>query len=437
APQVIKGRVEMQASNHTLLGQNPAQKLELMLDIAQDLGRSLDLDRMLSALLEHLLRLFPQADRGMVLLCEGERLLVRGQRTRRGDTNGDYAYSRTIVTKALSDGVGLLSEDVRDDRNLVLSATMVSLNLRSFLCVPLLGWEGKRLGLIQLDCLRASQAFKQADLEMLSAVGLQAAVVLQNAAYHVERIKEERMRQELALARDIQQQFLPNDFSVAGPTAELFARCLPAREVSGDLYDFFKLPDGRLAFLLGDVSGKGTPAALYMIAVRTLARHLAPTVTGASDFLWRLNNALADDNPTHLYVTMAFGIYDAKDGSVVLAHGGHPPTLLRKADGTTEPVKGRPGMMLGSTSLPARPNNEARVVLEKGDTLVMYTDGYHEATAPDGTTQFGVEGLCKALGASVGLTLEQAAARASAEVGRFTGPCDQQDDMTLLLLRRV
>ena len=437
APQIIRGRVEVQASNHILFGENPAQKLELMLDIAQDLGRNLDIDQMLSALLEHLLRLFPQADRGMVLLCDGERLLVRGQRTRRGDSQGDYAYSRTIVTKALADGAGLLSEDVRDDRNLVLSATMVSLNLRSFLCVPLLGWEGKRLGLIQLDCLRPGAAFKQADLEMLSAIGLQASVVLQNAAYHVERIKEERLRQELLLARDIQQQFLPHDFSVAQPAAELFAQCLPAREVSGDLYDFFELPDGRLAFYVGDVSGKGTPAALYMIAVRTLARHLAPTVTGAADFLWRLNNALADDNPTHLYVTMAFGIYDGRDGTVALAHGGHPPTLLRLADGTTAAVQSKPGLMLGSTSMPARPRNEATLKLEPGDMLAMYTDGYHEATAPDGTTQFGMEGLCRALGACAGLTLEQTAARASAEVARFTGPCEQQDDMTLLLLRRA
>ena len=91
---------------------------------------------------------------------------------------------------------------------------------------------------------------------------------------------------------------------MAGPTAELYAQCYPAREVSGDLYDFFRLPDGRLAFFVGDVSGKGMPAALFMIAVRTLARHLAPAASGAADFLQRLNVALAADNPTHLFVTL-------------------------------------------------------------------------------------------------------------------------------------
>ena len=114
----------------------------------------------------------------------------------------------------------------------------------------------------------------------------------------------------IALAREIQQSFLPTDFDplgAAGP--ELYAR-QPAREVSGDLYDFFPLPDGRLAFFLGDVSGKGMPAALFMIAVRTLIRHLAPSASGPAELLSRLNAALCADNPTNLYVTlgMAFTI---------------------------------------------------------------------------------------------------------------------------------
>src|SRR5262249_47418700 len=170
--------------------------------ITQDLGHTLDLDPLLGKLLDHLLRLFPQADRGMVLVCEPDRsptakpppgsppgtppeprLVVRAQRTRHKTSDGDFPYSRTIVRKALEEGVGLLSEDVRGDRNLPLSATMVSLNLRSFLCVPLIGWEKRRLGVIQLDSLRAGQSFKQADLEMLTAIGLQASVVLQNPAH--------------------------------------------------------------------------------------------------------------------------------------------------------------------------------------------------------------------------------------------------------------
>src|SRR5262245_38864695 len=119
-PQVIRARVDAQASNHTLFAQNPAHKLELMLQIAQDMGHTLDLDPLLGRLLDHLLRLFPQADRGMVLLCEGEKLIIRAQRTRYPGDKHDMPYSRTIVRRALEDGVGILSEDVRGDRNLVM-----------------------------------------------------------------------------------------------------------------------------------------------------------------------------------------------------------------------------------------------------------------------------------------------------------------------------
>jgi sigma-B regulation protein RsbU (phosphoserine phosphatase) len=270
---------------------------------------------------------------------------------------------------------------------------------------------------------------------MLTAIALQAGVVLQNAAYHAERLHEERLRQEIMLARDIQQQFLPSAFDLAGPTAELYARCNPAREVSGDLYDFFRLGDGRLAFFVGDVSGKGMPAALFMIAVRTLARSLAPAATGAADFLQRLNIALANDNPTHLFVTMMFGIYDSRDGSVMLANGGHPPPLLRRANGEVEVVPIKPGLLLGSAPVPLR-ISDTRIDLRPSETLILYTDGYVEAT-PDEKTEFGVDRLREALGGPrTAIPLEQAALETSAAVRRFAGQEELQDDQTMLLLRR-
>ncbi len=345
---IVRASIDATASNVTLFSQNAAYKLQVVLAIARDLGRALELDPVLGRLLDHLLHLFPQADRGMALLCEGDRLVVRAQRTRREGQQGDFPYSRTIVRRALDGGVGLLSEDVGGDRQLELSATLVSLNLRSFLCVPLIGWEGRRLGVVQLDCLRQGQAFRADDLELLTAVCLQASVVVENAALHAEQLREARLRQELMMARDIQQAFLPNDFAPLGSDGlELFAQVRPAREMSGDLYDFFALPDGRLAFFLGDVAGKGMPSALFMIAVRTLIRCLAPSSPAPAALLSRLNAALCADNPTNLYVTLAHGVYDPRDGGVVVATGGHPQPLLRRADGRVESLPTPPSLMIG------------------------------------------------------------------------------------------
>jgi sigma-B regulation protein RsbU (phosphoserine phosphatase) len=272
---------------------------------------------------------------------------------------------------------------------------------------------------------------------VLTAIGLQAAVVLENVALHAERLREERLRQELLMARDIQQSFLPANFdALTNGDPELFARVNTALEMSGDLYDFYRLPDGRLAFYLGDVSGKGMPAALFLVAVRTLLRHLAPSSTGPADLMRRLHRALAADNPTDRYVTLVHGIYDGADGSVVLAVAGHPPPLLRRAGGVVEPVTAQRSIFLGSSAVDVNVA-DTRLVLQPGETLIGYTDGFTEAFGPDGKTMFGVERLCEALGGPrTSLPLADCAAEAGAAVQRFTGRDDLQDDQTLLLLRR-
>ena len=434
--QVIRAQVDALASNRTLFTQNPAQKLQAVLEISQHLGHRLETDDLLGDLLDHLLRLFPQADRGMVMLVDRDRFAVRAQRTRCPEKVTDYPYSKTIVTRALEDGVGLLSEDVGGDPNLVLSATMLSLQLRSFLCVPLIERDGKRLGVIQLDSMRPGQSFNRADLELLAAVGIQVATVLENAALQSAHLREARLLQELQLARDIQHSFLPTESWPLGPDGpEVFAQVQPAREMTGDLYDYFRLPDGRLAFFLGDVSGKGMPAALFMVAVRTLARHLTPTASGPADLLARLNSALVADNQTSLFVTLAHGVYDSRDGSVDLACGGHPPPLLRHRDGLTEPVVVRPGMMLGCDTQ-GPPLEDRKLELRRGDTLVLYTDGFTEAFAPDGKTMFGLDGLRASLTETANEPLDRCAEKASEAVRRFTGQPELQDDQTLFLLRR-
>jgi serine phosphatase RsbU (regulator of sigma subunit) len=433
---IIRARVAATPANHTLFLQNPGYKLQVVLEIAQALAHTLELEPLLSNLLDHLLRLFPQADRGLVLLCEGDRLMLRALRGRRASASESAPYSRTVVRRALDEGVGLLSQDVSGDPKL-LSQTLMALNLHSFLCVPLIASDGRRLGVIQLDCSTSGLAFGDEDLEVLTAIGLQVSMVLDNVALHAVRIEEEKLRQELAVAREIQQGYLPTDFAPLGETGfELFARVHPARQVSGDLYDFFPLPDGRLAFFVGDVSGKGMPAALFMVAVRTLARHLAPSAAGPTDALTRLNDTLAADNPSAMFVTMVYGIYDPRAGSVVLASGGHPKPLLRRADGRVEEVPLRNGRLLGYA--PGDVGlSDAMLTLAPGETLVVYTDGFTEARMPDGVTMFGADRLAEALGgARAALPLERCAEDLRAAVERFTGSKELQDDLTLLMLRR-
>jgi serine phosphatase RsbU (regulator of sigma subunit) len=434
---IIRDSVAAQPSNHTLFTDNPAYKLQVVLEIAQHLARTPE-GSLLGKLLEHLLELFPQADRGLVVLCERgdlDRLRVAECALRRGAPPSAPGYSRTIVRRALEGGVGILSEDVPHDRQMLIQ-TVLSLKVRSLLCVPLLCKDGRRLGVIQLDASNPGAAFRRDDLEVLTAIGMQAAVVLDNAALHAELLRDERLRIEVGMARDIQRGFLPNNFPHDGEPFELYAFVEPALEVSGDLYDFFRLADGRLAFYVGDVSGKGMPAALFMVAVHTLFRHLTLTENGPAATLTRLDAALAADNPSDKYVTVALGLYDPPTGEVSLAVAAHPTPLLRRTDGAVEEIAVSPGLPLGYGGLGGS-LAEQRVTLAPGETLILYTDGFTEARMPGGRALFDRERLREVLGGPrTPLSLQACADAASTAVRQFVGDSEQQDDLTMLLLRR-
>jgi serine phosphatase RsbU (regulator of sigma subunit) len=436
-PLVVREAVSAVTLHQGLFAHDPASKLQLVLEIAQHLARTLDLEAMLDKLLEQLLRLFPQSDRALVILCERDKLVLRAQRGRGGRDTTAMPFSRTVVRRALEEGVGLLSDDVQNDRRFQASATLTSLNLHSVLCVPLINPDGRRLGAIQLDRFSQGIGFRSEDLHLLTAVALQVTVVLENVSLHAERLREERLRQELALAQDIQQGYLPGeleDFPAAD--FEVFGRVFPAREVAGDLYDFFRAPSGQLAFFVGDVSGKGMPAALFMVAVRTLCRHLAQEIASPARLLARLNAGLAADNPSCMFVTLAHGTYAPATGEVVLASAGHHPPLWRRADGRVEPVALRPGRLLGYDD-PNLHLGEVRLTLGPGDLLLFFTDGLVEARAADGRTMFGPDRLRElAVGFSVDVPLCECAEQARTALEAFTGSPELQDDVTLLLLRR-
>jgi serine phosphatase RsbU (regulator of sigma subunit)/pSer/pThr/pTyr-binding forkhead associated (FHA) protein len=435
---VIRTQVSVTPTNFSLYSQNPALKLQVVLEIAQHLARTLELEPLLGKLLDHLFRLFPQADRGMVLLDEHGRLVVRAQRARGSTAPTDFPYSRTIVNKALDEGVSILSEDLSQDDRFSTTQTLVKLNLRSLLCVPLLTQEKRRLGVIQLDSSRPGMVFRAEDLELLTTIGLQVSVVLENVALHAEHLREQRLRQEVAMAREIQESFLPDNLPARGKDGyELFARVHPAREVSGDLYDYFPLGDGRLAFYLGDVTGKGLPAAMFMVRVHTLCRHLVSAADGPAATLEKLNTALADNNPTATFVTVAYGVYEPATGRVVLGSAGHPWPLLRRADGRVEEVTVKTGRPAGCLELPLG-LAETTLTLGRGETLVLYTDGFSEAFEPSRNEQFGAERLAEVLGGPrTRQALADCAEEARVAVERFTGSAEQQDDLTLLFLRRL
>jgi sigma-B regulation protein RsbU (phosphoserine phosphatase) len=434
---VVRETVSATSLNEKLIAQDPATKLQVVLEIAQQLSRTLEIDPLLDKLLEQLLKLFPNADRVMAILCENEQLIARAQRGRPGKDLSKLPFSRTIVKRALDEGIGLISEDLQSDKRYETSHSITSLDLRSTMCVPLITVEGRRLGVLQVDRFCKGYGFRVEDLHLLTAIGMEVAVVLENVSLHAEKLREERLMQELQMAHEIQEGYLPDELE-GFPDAdfEIVGRVFPARKVAGDFFDFVKTPTGRLAFFIGDVSGKGMPAALYMIAVRTLCRHLVKEVEHPGQLLAKLNVELADNNPTCMFVTLAHGLFDPATGHVLLATAGHPPPFLRRANGEVETVTVKSGRLLGYTPEILR-FPEVHVALAPGDTLWFFTDGILEAREGHDRGMFGIERIRSLFkDFSADHPLSECARNAKIAIENFTGSLELQDDLTLLALRR-
>jgi sigma-B regulation protein RsbU (phosphoserine phosphatase) len=297
--------------------------------------------------------------------------------------------------------------------------------------------EGARLGVIQIDRFCKGYGFKVDDLQLLTAIASQVTVVLENASLHAERMKEERLVRELALAREIQEGFLPDDLEGSGDESfDILGRVFPAQQVAGDFYDFFNTPDGKVGFAIGDVSGKGIPAALFMGSCRTLCRYLAQENLPPSAVLTKLNVALAVDNAACMFVTLIHGVYTPATGDVVFSSAGHPPPLLRRADGQVEELPAVGGRLLGYPG-PNVTFAEHRLTLQPGEAIVLFTDGLFEARAAGNKAQFGderVRHLVQSFRSDQALADWAEVARD--HVAQFLGGPNLSDDLTLLLLRR-
>jgi sigma-B regulation protein RsbU (phosphoserine phosphatase) len=435
---VVRQSVDATTISQDLCSLQSGPKLKVLLELSRLLSGAVEAETLFKQLLDHLLILFPAADRGVVVLCEKGRLLVEMERSRAKGLPSGFPISRTIIRKALDEGVGLLSEDIHSDERFSASATLQRVDSRTLLCVPLIGHDGRRLGAVQLASVRKDAPFAAEDLHLLTTIGMQVAMVLENLSLQEERVQQAQLRKELAMAREIQQSFLPTDFTpVPGGGYELFATVYPAREVSGDLYDFFPLDDGRLAFFVGDVSGKGMSAALFMVAVHALNRHLVLSSSSPAQTLTQLNTSLSRNNRTEMFVTLLHGIFDPRSGAVSLASAGHPRPLLHHRDGSITEVAMSTGRLLGV----GEGNLEivdAHLELAPGDSLVLYTDGITEAPAQGEGAMFGRERLSQvlALSRTQRASLEACAERIRQAVELYLGSSTLYDDLTLLLLRR-
>ena len=301
------------------------------------------------------------------------------------------------------------------------------------LAVPLVS-QGELIGVLNLGARLSEQVYSSDDRRLLDNLAAQAAPALRVGQLvreqEAEAVERERVEHELEVARLIQQNFLPKELpDLPGWDVAAFYR--PAREVGGDFYDVIPLPDGRVAFVVGDVTDKGIPAALVMSATRSVLRASAQRLIEPGAVLERVNEHLCPDMPEKMFVTCLYGVLDVASGLLRFANAGHDLPYVKTPDGVLE-LRAR-GMPLGL--LPGMEYEEREIVLAPGDSVLLHSDGIVEAHDPQ-RGMFGFPRLKETVAASgAGQALID---RVLADVAAFTGPdAEQEDDITMVTLVRA
>jgi sigma-B regulation protein RsbU (phosphoserine phosphatase) len=339
-----------------------------------------------------------------------------------------------IVGTAMTERKIVRVDDVtKDPRFYAKADEKTGWKTKALLAAPLLDGE-ECVGVIEFLNPIGRAAFTAQDETMVEYfAGLVAAALVRIRA-HGAALERAAVQRDLDLARELQGGLLPKTFptEAEAPGIEIFARLYPAKEVSGDLYDFFEVEPGKLCLVVGDVSGKGIAAGIFMAVTRTLIRANALPGRKPLEILQRVNAQLAKENQASLFVTIVLGIIDTHTGRMVYGQGGHNPPVRIPAKGRPEyePPGGMPMGVFEDAKF-----GEREVDLLPGESFLIYTDGVTEAMN-EARDLFGEDRLLAAVEGGASLSSEKLTERVVEKVEEFVQEAERSDDITLLAVRR-
>ena len=369
-----------------------ATKLKAVLEIARALTRVLDIDQVLPRTLQTLFRTFPQAEQGYILLQDSRtgRLKVKASQARSvrgnaGPAPDSVAVSMTVVRRAMSTGEAVITSNALDDTRFRASTSVSQLQIRSIMCVPLMVYgsndEGRAIGVIQLDTRQDGEEFDEEDLELLAAVAAVVSQAVENAEMHEALLAQREMERDLDFATQVQRGFLPNERPfVEGYSFSDYYEA--AKSVGGDYYDYITTPDDRIAIVLGDVAGKGVPAALLMARLYSSARYQFLTCADPAEAVTKLNADIIDSGMGARFITFVVMLLDPQQHRLTLANAGHMSPLFRAPDGSVTPIS----QDISSVPLGILPDQVYRsmtIDFPPGSSILAYTDGVTEAMSAE------------------------------------------------------
>jgi len=371
-------------------------------------------------------------DRGGIALWEGEQSVPQwiAIRNQRPDPSGEFKISRSIVQRALHRAERILVNDVSSDLS-DPTASMVSNNIRSAICVPLV-YHNRVHGVLYGDRVTASAGYTKEDVDYFAALAKQAALALANVRLLEEREQRLRMEEELNVARQIQTRLLPAEpLNDNGLVIEALND--PGRRVSGDYFDYFRRPDGRVTVVCADVAGKGVPAALLMANLQAAVHMLLVEQDDLSRAIHTLNRLVCKNVEGDRFITGIFALIDVASRTCTFVNAGHLPPISIAPTGDLLVIATEPNLPLGvedDFNYPVQ-----NVDLGKGpSTLFFYTDGVPDASNESGA-DFGETRLLDALKGAAGDPPREQIAAVRRLMNQFTRGTAQNDDITMVAVR--
>lgn len=432
----ISFRVKYRDHDEMMSTMKDAERMQVLLKVSSKLS-NFDIGSLLKELLDIIFDVMP-ADRGTILLYSPERRRFRtmASKTRWGG-EAKVRISRTIAKEVLRSKESILSADAQADDRFSLGMSIVDEDIRSALCVPILS-NDEIMGLIHLDTQNEDEQFDKGDLELLTAIAMQAALAIENARLVNEIAEQERMKYELDLAATIQQQLLPRKLPESRQV-EVYGKMIPAKELGGDYFDFIDLGNGEFCICVGDVSGKGLPAGLVMVMARSYFRPLITANRSPKKIIAEANRYLFDDTRRDMFMSAVLLYWDDEANKFLWTGAGHEHLLVYRArTRTTESIKAG-GLVLAMMRDAERLFQENELVLEPGDAIVLYTDGVTEAQNAAGGffAEASLDPLIDLVNRYGHLNAKDLLEAILWELRNFMGNAPQADDITIVTVKKL
>lgn len=419
--------------------------LRMLLEVSKALSSSLILDDVLNRVMEAVIEL-AGADRGFLMLkdAHGELQVAMSRNiTREALEDKQHRLSRTVIQRVIQTDQSVIVCDAERDQHLRDQKSVIALNLKTIMCVPLRIYRStfqdngaedapavSTIGLLYVDKQTVTQVFSDQDLELFETLAGHAAIAIENARLHQEELEKRQLEEEFKIAREIQQTLLPKTPPELART-RFSGVNIQCRAIGGDYYDFIPLGEDQVGIVIADVAGKGCSAALLTSMAQGMFLSEACPERSAAETISRVNHHLAQKNPSGKFVTAFYGVLtDA--GEFRYCNAGHNPPLLVTAAGEVRPLR-EGGMVMGIFD--KVPYEQGVVSWNSGDRLVFFTDGVTEAQSKT-LEEFGDERLLELIMTNRTLSAEEMKVKIMDRLTDFTYGVLQHDDITLIVAER-